>query len=143
MNVVDLSGRQDEPAIRTVLDHSHGSTEALEQACAKYRSREWTFKLRRRMLDGEPAPTVEADSIVIGLRNYPLRRGALGKCVHERAAKTAVSPRGRNRNRADPDRAAAELLCSGAGENLSRGLPSDECPFSGPVVSTCLIECLC
>ena len=97
-------------------------------------------KLRRRIFDGEPATTIEADSIVIGLRNYSLRPGKLGKCVYERPAKTEVSPLWRNRNRADPDRAAAELLCPGAGENLIPLLPSDERPFSGLVVSTCLLE---
>jgi len=43
MNLIDLSGRQDEPAIRRVLEQSHGSTEALEEASAHYRSGEWTF----------------------------------------------------------------------------------------------------
>ena len=41
--IVDLSGRQDEPAVRRVLELSHGSTEALEEACAHYRSGEWAF----------------------------------------------------------------------------------------------------
>jgi ribosomal protein S18 acetylase RimI-like enzyme len=43
MKLVDLNGRQDEPALRTVLELSHGSAEALEAACANYRSGEWTF----------------------------------------------------------------------------------------------------
>jgi len=43
MNLIDLRGRQDEPAVRRVLERSHGSTEALEEACAHYRSGEWTF----------------------------------------------------------------------------------------------------
>jgi N-acetylglutamate synthase-like GNAT family acetyltransferase len=43
MNLIDLSGREVEPAIRRVLEQSHGSTEALEEACAHYRSGEWTF----------------------------------------------------------------------------------------------------
>ena len=43
MNLIDLSGRQDEPSIRRVLELSHGSTEALEEACAHYRSGAWTF----------------------------------------------------------------------------------------------------
>jgi hypothetical protein len=98
-------------------------------------------ELRRRILDGEPAPAIEADSIVIGLGAYPLGTGALGKCVYERATETAVSPRGRNRNRSDPDCVAAERLCSGAGENLFPLLPSDGCPFSGSVLSTRLLEC--
>ena len=41
--LIDLGGRQDEPAVRRVLGQSHGSTEALEEACAHYRSGEWTF----------------------------------------------------------------------------------------------------
>ena len=43
MNLIDLRGRQDEPAVRRVLEQSHGSTEALEEACAHCRSGEWTF----------------------------------------------------------------------------------------------------
>ena len=43
MNLIDLRGRQDEPAVRRVLEQSHGSTEALEEACAHYRSGGWTF----------------------------------------------------------------------------------------------------
>ena len=43
MNLVDLNGRVDEPAVRKVLEHSHGSPEAFEQACAHYRTGEWTF----------------------------------------------------------------------------------------------------
>jgi ribosomal protein S18 acetylase RimI-like enzyme len=43
MEVVDLNGRQDEPAVRRVLEQSHGSPEALDEACAHYRSGEWTF----------------------------------------------------------------------------------------------------
>jgi ribosomal protein S18 acetylase RimI-like enzyme len=41
--LIDLNGRQDEPAIRRVLELSHGSTQALEEACGHYRSGEWTF----------------------------------------------------------------------------------------------------
>lgn len=43
MKLVDLTGRQDEPAIRRVLEASHGTAEALEEACAHCRSGEWTF----------------------------------------------------------------------------------------------------
>ena len=43
MNLIDLRGRQDEPAVRRVLERSHGSTETLEEACAHCRSGEWTF----------------------------------------------------------------------------------------------------
>ena len=43
MDLIDLAGRQDEPAVRTVLEKSHGSAEALEEACAHYRSGAWPF----------------------------------------------------------------------------------------------------
>jgi N-acetylglutamate synthase-like GNAT family acetyltransferase len=43
MKLIDLNGRQDEPAIRSILELSHGSTEAFEEARAQYRSGEWTF----------------------------------------------------------------------------------------------------
>ena len=43
MNLIDLSGPQAQPGIRRVLEQSQGSTEALEEACAHYRSGEWTF----------------------------------------------------------------------------------------------------
>lgn len=43
VKLVDLTGRQDEPAIRRVLEASHGTAEALEEACAHYRSGDWTF----------------------------------------------------------------------------------------------------
>src|SRR5262245_18089906 len=43
MKLVDLNGRQDERAVRGVLEQSHGSAEALDEACAHYRSGDWTF----------------------------------------------------------------------------------------------------
>jgi len=43
MQMVDLNGRQDEPVVLSVLTHSHGSTAALEEARAHYRSGEWLF----------------------------------------------------------------------------------------------------
>jgi GNAT superfamily N-acetyltransferase len=43
MTLIDLNGRQDEPAIRSILELSHGSKEAFEEARAHYRSGEWTF----------------------------------------------------------------------------------------------------
>ena len=43
MKLVDLNGRQDEPGVRSVLQQSHGSAEALEEACVHYRSGEWAF----------------------------------------------------------------------------------------------------
>jgi N-acetylglutamate synthase-like GNAT family acetyltransferase len=41
MDLVDLTGRQDESGVRSVLELSHGSAEALEEACAHYRTAEW------------------------------------------------------------------------------------------------------
>jgi hypothetical protein len=38
MNLIDLTARQDEPAVRKVLELSHGSTRALQEACDHYRS---------------------------------------------------------------------------------------------------------
>jgi hypothetical protein len=43
MNFIDLTGRQDEPAVRSVLELSHGSARALHEACDHYRSGAWTF----------------------------------------------------------------------------------------------------
>jgi Ser/Thr protein kinase RdoA (MazF antagonist)/GNAT superfamily N-acetyltransferase len=43
MNLIDLNGRQDEPAVLAVLELSHGSREALDEARAHYESGEWTF----------------------------------------------------------------------------------------------------
>jgi ribosomal protein S18 acetylase RimI-like enzyme len=43
MDLIDLNGRQDEPGVRKVLERSHGSAAALEEACARYRSGAWLF----------------------------------------------------------------------------------------------------
>jgi len=43
MDLVELNGRQDEPAVRRVLELSHGSKEALEEVCAHYLCGDWTF----------------------------------------------------------------------------------------------------
>jgi ribosomal protein S18 acetylase RimI-like enzyme len=43
VEIVDLNGRQDEPAVLHVLRQSHGSVAALEEARAHYRSGEWLF----------------------------------------------------------------------------------------------------
>lgn len=41
MEIVDLNGRQDEPAVLSVLKQSHGSVAALDEACTHYSSGEW------------------------------------------------------------------------------------------------------
>lgn len=43
VNIVDLTGRQVEPPVRRVLKLSHGSIEALDEACDHYRLGDWTF----------------------------------------------------------------------------------------------------
>jgi ribosomal protein S18 acetylase RimI-like enzyme len=43
MEIVDLNGRQDEPAVLSVLKQSRGPIAALEDARAHYRSGEWLF----------------------------------------------------------------------------------------------------
>lgn len=43
MNLLELNGRQDEPAVLEILRQGHGSDEALNEACAHYRSGEWPF----------------------------------------------------------------------------------------------------
>jgi ribosomal protein S18 acetylase RimI-like enzyme len=41
--LVDLKGRQDEPGVLNVLQQSHGSEAALEEARAHYRSGDWVL----------------------------------------------------------------------------------------------------
>ena len=43
IEIVDLNGSQDEPAVLDVLRQSHGSVAALEEARAHYRSGDWPF----------------------------------------------------------------------------------------------------
>ena len=42
-DVIDLRGRQDEPAVLNVLELSHGSEEALDEVRSHYASGEWEF----------------------------------------------------------------------------------------------------
>jgi len=86
MNLIDLRGRQDEPAVRRVLEQSHGSTEALEEACAHYRSGEWTFI---GWQEGEEilacAGAEQLTGGTIGIRSIAVapawRRGGLGRTL--------------------------------------------------------------
>jgi ribosomal protein S18 acetylase RimI-like enzyme len=43
MDLVDLKGKQDEPAVLRVLTLSHGSADALDEARSHYGSGEWMF----------------------------------------------------------------------------------------------------
>jgi N-acetylglutamate synthase-like GNAT family acetyltransferase len=101
MSLVDLTGRQDEPAIRAVLDHSHGTTAAFEEACAHYRSGEWAF------IGWEEAGQIVAcagaerlDSDTIGIRSiavvplwrsHGLGRALLAALVERAGAKKVVA----------------------------------------------------
>ena len=80
MNLIDLSGRQDEPGVRVVLEQSHGSTEALEEACAGYRSGQWTF-----------IGWQEEDEVVACAGSQPLATDTIG------IRSIAVAPQWRNR----------------------------------------------
>jgi GNAT superfamily N-acetyltransferase len=98
MNLIDLSGRQDEPAIRRVLEQSHGSTEALEEACAHYRSGEWTFI---GWQEGEEilacAGAEELSSGTIGIRSIAVapawRNRGVGRKLIEALAERASAKR--------------------------------------------------
>jgi hypothetical protein len=43
LNLVGLNGRQDEPGVLSVLQRSHGSEAALEEARAHYDYGDWPF----------------------------------------------------------------------------------------------------
>jgi hypothetical protein len=83
---------------------------------------------------------IKADGIVIRLRDHPLSSHALSERVYESAAETAVSMGRQNRNRANPNRAAAVFFCAGARDNLVCLLPPYEHPFAGAVVGTRLVK---
>ena len=94
MDLIDLTGRQDEPAVRRVLALSHGSTEALEEASEHYRSGEWTFI---GWLEGEDVLACAGAELLgsgtIGICSIavdPLwRHGGLGRMLLD-----ALAPRG-------------------------------------------------
>jgi N-acetylglutamate synthase-like GNAT family acetyltransferase len=98
MNLVDLHGRQDEPAVRKVLEHSHGSTEALEEACAGYRSGEWTFigwQEGNEILACAGAETLDGGTI--GIRSIAVspmwRKRGLGRALVDALAERAGAVR--------------------------------------------------
>ena len=96
--LIDLSGRQDEPAIRRVLEQSHGSTGALEEACAHYRSGEWTFI---GWQDGEEilacAGAEKLSSSTIGVRSIAVapawRNRGVGRTLIDALAERAGAKR--------------------------------------------------
>jgi ribosomal protein S18 acetylase RimI-like enzyme len=94
MNLIDLRGRQDEPAVRRVLERSHGSTEALEEACAHYRSGEWAFigwQEGEEILACAGAEKLNSDTI--GIRSIavapPWRNRGLGRTLIDALAERA------------------------------------------------------
>jgi ribosomal protein S18 acetylase RimI-like enzyme len=97
-DLVDLEGRQDEPAIRRVLERSHGSTEALEEACARYRSGEWSLIGWR---DGEEllacAGAEKLGGGTIGIRSIAVapawRNRGLGRALIDALAEGAGATR--------------------------------------------------
>jgi N-acetylglutamate synthase-like GNAT family acetyltransferase len=98
MNLIDLSGRQDEPAIRRVLGLSHGSTEALEEACAHYRAAEWTiigWREGEEILACAGAETLSSDTI--GIRSIAVapawRNLGLGRKLIDALAERADAKR--------------------------------------------------
>lgn len=98
MNIIDLSGRQDDPAIRSVLEQSHASLEALEEACAHYRSGEWIFI---GWLDGEEilacAGAERLGGGTIGIRSIAVaptwRNRGLGRTLIDTLAEWAGAKR--------------------------------------------------
>jgi ribosomal protein S18 acetylase RimI-like enzyme len=78
VNLVDLNGRRDEPDVLGVLEQSHGSAAALEEARAHYRSGEWLllgWQDGYEVLAGAGAEKYDADTI--GIRSIavvPSRR---------------------------------------------------------------------
>jgi ribosomal protein S18 acetylase RimI-like enzyme len=86
MDLIELNGRQDEPAILRVLERSHGSAEALEEVRSHYRSGEWTFI---GLQDGEEvvacAGAERLDDDTVGIRSITVepawRNRGLGRAL--------------------------------------------------------------
>jgi N-acetylglutamate synthase-like GNAT family acetyltransferase len=98
MNFVDLGGRQDEPAVRRLLAQSHGTAEALEEACAHYRSGEWTFiGWQEREEIFACAGAEKLSSGTIGIRSIAVapewRNRGLGRTLIDALAKLAGAKR--------------------------------------------------
>jgi len=86
MNLIDLNGRQDEPAVLAVLELSHGSREALDEARAHYGSGDWAFiGLRDANSVVACAGAEWFDSETIGIRSIAVapdwRRQGLGRML--------------------------------------------------------------
>lgn len=78
--IVDLTGRQDDPAVLRVLERSHGSKEALEEVRAHYQSGEWAFI---GLQDGQEivacAGAERLDNGTIGIRSIAVEPSRLNQ----------------------------------------------------------------
>ena len=122
LDLVDLNGRQDEPMVRSVLEQSHGSAEALEEACAHYRSGEWTFiGLQERGEVVACAGAEHLDSRTIGIRSIAVepsrRHHGLGRSLLDALAE-----------RSGAERIAAETDDDAVGFYASCGFILDDAP---------------
>ncbi len=101
MHIVDLNGRQDEPAVLSVLKQSHGSAAALEEARNHYRSGEWLFIgwqegdeiLACAGAEQHPNATIGINSIAVarGWRNRGLARALIDALAERMGAERVVA----------------------------------------------------
>jgi N-acetylglutamate synthase-like GNAT family acetyltransferase len=101
INLIDLGGRQDEPAVLSVLERSHGSPGALQEARAHYGSREWVFigwEEADEIVACAGAERLSSDTIGIrsiavadGWRNRGLGRALLDELARRTEAKRIVA----------------------------------------------------
>src|ERR1700752_4186404 len=101
MNLVDLSRRQDEPAVLEILRQAHGSNAALEEARAHYRSGEWLFIgwqegdeiLACAGAEQHPEATIGINSIAVApeRRNRGLAKALIDALAERRRADRVVA----------------------------------------------------
>lgn len=96
MALVDLRARCDDPAVRALAAHAHGSAESLERAPDRYRAREWALVGWEE--DGELAACAGVERVAqqeIVLRSVavaPDRRGrGVGRALVEALAQAATA----------------------------------------------------
>lgn len=101
MNLVDLNGRQDEPAVLEILRQAHGSKRALEEARAHYRSGEWPLigwqegdeMVACAGAEEDPDATIGIRSIVVApdWRNRGLARGLIDALAERMGAQQVIA----------------------------------------------------
>jgi GNAT superfamily N-acetyltransferase len=122
MDLIDLTGRQDEPAVRKVLERSHGSTQALDEVRVRYASGEWLFI---GIQDGNEvvacAGAERLDDGTIGVRSIAVdpswRRHGLGRLLLDAIAE-----------RLGAERIVAETDDEAVGFYASCGFTVDDAP---------------